>query len=218
VGKTNAHPGEIAVLSVHPHACGENCFSRSALALRDRSTPTRVGKTLSFRKDVTGLPGPPPRVWGKLDRFRDRRPGYRSTPTRVGKTVGVSHPTISDVGPPPRVWGKRIHPSPSSCARRSTPTRVGKTTIIRSIMRASSVHPHACGENVAEDTEYQEEFGPPPRVWGKRNTICHNQREVRSTPTRVGKTIDGEFDAKNLERSTPTRVGKTGRRYGRGGM
>ena len=72
---------------------------------------------------------------------------------------------------------------------RSTPTRVGKTGKFPHSVIASSVHPHACGENSERTVRKTIGEGPPPRVWGKRQRRLAGLSEGRSTPTRVGKTI-----------------------------
>ena len=133
----------------------------------------------------------------------------RSTPTRVGKTdelfklidTGAVHPhacgentspqspDCCQKGPPPRVWGKladqRVHFAP----QRSTPTRVGKTASSPRKEVKMSVHPHACGENTYNWIRDCARGGPPPRVWGKRDYCLGVACWLRSTPTRVGKTI-----------------------------
>ena len=73
---------------------------------------------------------------------------------------------------------------------RSTPTRVGKTSDHTSCTCTFSVHPHACGENCPWDSGQIGYIGPPPRVWGKRKKNQGNGVYARSTPTRVGKTIE----------------------------
>ncbi len=136
----------------------------------NRFTPTRVGKTTSLSHDQQAAFGSPPRVWGKRQfrphqrtvlrgsppRVWGKRPtassktadtpvhphacgeneagargdaaGARFTPTRVGKTgAQVGRPRFVG-GSPPRVWGK--HPS----------------GILDAL--TTSVHPHACGENL----------------------------------------------------------------------
>ena len=126
VGKTSLPSSSKSILSVHPHACGEN-----------------RGRVMRYVSKY----GPPPRVWGKrIGRFWKRQRG-RSTPTRVGKTFrartrraraevhphacGENEPKISlrvrSRGPPPRVWGKHWRQGYRLGSCRSTPTRVGKT-------------------------------------------------------------------------------------------
>jgi len=51
------------------------------------------------------------------------------------------------------------------------------------------VHPHACGENFTASAVIPALPGPPPRVWGKRIVQVGYWRICRSTPTRVGKTV-----------------------------
>jgi len=135
--------------------------------MRSRSTPTRVGKTPGGPAWSTRRRGPPPRVWGKRQRHRQKFYLYRSTPTRVGKTYysAVSHLLLAvhphacgengsligghqrKRGPPPRVWGKQnLYTIQLDCK------------------------------------------GPPPRVWGKHTVGPYQITRLRSTPTRVGKT------------------------------
>ncbi len=72
--------------------------------------------------------------------------------------------------------------------RRSIPTRVGKTWMARSTSVKPSVHPHACGENLASLIPFGTMSGPSPRVWGKPQWRARGGRRERSIPTRVGKT------------------------------
>ena len=88
------------------------------------------------------------------------------------------------------MWGKLTSPTIQAQLRRSTPTRVGKTPATASIDAAAKVHPHACGENVCLHAVQWTCNGPPPRVWGKRDTVTPCVTDTRSTPTRVGKTSD----------------------------
>ena len=126
VGKTR--PSNIALrkVAVHPHACGENASGVITIqdvhgppprvwgkldipgtpAVGKRSTPTRVGKTLS----------PPPRRDDHS--VHPHACGENRSPTGQARCLG---------GPPPRVWGKPANQNGVSHTRRSTPTRVGKT-------------------------------------------------------------------------------------------
>ena len=71
-----------------------------------------------------------------------------------------------------------------------------------------AVHPHACGENLDFIYGLSEEFGPPPRVWGKRlgpHLIAVND----GPPPRVWGKLRKYTNISRIIRSTPTRVGKT---------
>ena len=112
-----------------------------------RFTPTRVGKTIGYRKDSDMQHGSPPRGWGKLVTFIQVYASIRFTPTRVGKTTKASaflqmstvHPHAggendtnpilprAHFGSPPRGWGKRHAEMKTLQQLRFTPTRVGKT-------------------------------------------------------------------------------------------
>ena len=71
---------------------------------------------------------------------------------------------------------------------RFTPTHVGNTGHDRVVWVYHSVHPHACGEHLAERILEETEVGSPPRMWGTQIALrCHAARE-RFTPTHVGNT------------------------------
>jgi len=92
----------------------------------------------------------------------------RFTPTRVGTTTffyqtnkflsvhphacgddSISYFFIpSSYGSPPRVWGRRKLTKTDRGVYRFTPTRVGTTTICYSSYATTSVHPHACGDDL----------------------------------------------------------------------
>jgi hypothetical protein len=70
-----------------------------------------------------------------------------------GATRSQSQPcmTSSQVksrGSPPRSWGKLVWSQQANDCGRFTPTRVGKTSRPLSSWEPTSVHPHACGENL----------------------------------------------------------------------
>ena len=187
VGKTLASGLFRVVLEVHPHACGENvdadnaagafggppprvwgklqCLSPSIRP--ERSTPTRVGKTLRPRKNPITI---------------------TVHPHACGENDSGYYLDRFDNGPPPRVWGKRTTKMNKSSLSWSTPTRVGKTLHDAPNDEMTAVHPHACGENVVWGALPPPPPGPPPRVWGKRICAGDRRRTERSTPTRVGKT------------------------------
>ncbi len=133
----------------------------------DRYTPTPVGKT-----DAPANPRP------ALVRY---------TPTPVGKTNRLPTSPLA-TGTPPRLWGKRRSLRVDVGLLRYTPTPVGKTRIHFAILRSDAVHPHACGENGANEGDKRVGGGTPPRLWGKRSAVASLDMDIRYTPTPVGKT------------------------------
>ena len=106
----------------------------------------------------------------------------------------VVHARKTQPGKTPRVWGR---PRCAICGRpadRNTPTRVGKTLQKKEMAMPQRKHPHACGEDEtgASDALTREET--PPRVWGRLFFHMLIQRQVRNTPTRVGKTGGASAD------------------------
>ena len=207
MGKT-ARPFIVtACFTVHPHACGENGNGKRKSASAARSTPTPVGKT----DNVVGN-------WRTI----------RSTPTPVGKTSCAASSVVFQTvhphacgenclevigkfivdGPPPRLWGKRRERQLSFILARSTPTPVGKTIRLLEAAIRRAVHPHACGENTDRCNQIGTEYGPPPRLWGKRYRPVSVSRLCGPPPRLWGKRLC-HVVAQFPERSTPTPVGKT---------
>ena len=92
------------------------------------------------------------------------------------------------LGSPPRVWGRRAPACRRWGADRFTPTGVGKTADDDAFAADIEVHPHGCGEDVSGMSQSRRMKGSPPRVWG-RHRLCQNRnRQIRFTPTGVGKT------------------------------
>src|SRR6266545_3814675 len=153
------------LLTVHPHACG------------DDDSP-HIWACLYY--------GSPPRVWGRQGSRHLRLPPQRFTPTRVGTTqyTDIStatksvhphacgddrmYPFVQELlnGSPPRVWGRRHLPAPLDTGNRFTPTRVGTTNFIISRSDDRTVHPHACGDDSKTAARQRLSYGSPPRVWG----------------------------------------------------
>ena len=164
VGKTRRIQGQHARWTVHPHACGENCCSRSWSASNrgspprvwgKRLTPIRRGRWITVHPHACGenvvpgfgglhVIGSPPRVWGKRLESATPAPVH---PHACGENFTGSLPIRAFDGSPPRVWGKLVCGRMRTTRARFTPTRVGKTPLSFSPIRHLPVHPHACGEN-----------------------------------------------------------------------
>ena len=92
-------------------------------------------------------------------------------------------------GSSPRVWGIRrwaIHTIRDS---RFIPTRVGNTPTVGSTKPELAVHPHACGEYVADCQRLNGDHGSSPRVWGIQRLTNSRAGAMRFIPTRVGNTL-----------------------------
>ena len=137
------------------------------LSEQERSTPTRVGKSLADPR-IVGMTPVHPHACGEIcHRYCSPRRAF---------------------GPPPRVWGNLCTCTMCSPCKRSTPTRVGKSWKSPAGVAKIPVHPHACGEIVLLGLVQDLACGPPPRVWGNRRHFGHGAGHDRSTPTRVGKS------------------------------
>ena len=174
--------------SVHPHTRGEDVINDPHKTLKNRFTPTHVGKTFSPRATGTLVRGSPPHTWGRRARLDLQRPGLRFTPTHVGKTIDRYH--CDPVAP--------VHPhtrgeDPGAPGRgrgppRFTPTHVGKTSPPSTAACESPVHPHTRGEDTILTRTDLEDRGSPPHTWGRPCRGGRGTPTRRFTPTHVGKT------------------------------
>src|SRR6266508_4527753 len=167
VGTTKATASVRAVYAVHPHAWGEDPFSRppsqwppgspprvwgrrtpgGSLRTRTAVHPHACGDDLGAVFPLIGAGGSPPRVWGRPLSSPARSPRGRFTPTRVGTTAGVAY---------------------HAYLQRFTPTRVGTTLFCLKSHKLQTVHPHACGDDLILGRASRACDGSPPRVWGRR--------------------------------------------------
>ena len=138
--------------------------------LRQRFTPTRVGKSLLCHEAAAIAFGSPPHVWGnRVAQFRDRgRP--RFTPTRVGKSSGNNLQRAR----------RTVHPHTCGEIAMSSGATSGM---------ALAVHPHTCGEIIRRHWWHYGRHGSPPHVWGNLHDITRLTSSSRFTPTRVGKSL-----------------------------
>src|SRR5208337_881211 len=95
-------------------------------------------------------------------------------------------------GSPPRAWGQHQVNRVPGASDRFTPTRVGTTAARHSNAPATTVHPHARGDNLVSPRAHPSPFGSPPRAWGQRLKGKWERRHRRFTPTRVGTTYARE--------------------------
>ena len=106
VGKTAISSRISATRRKHPHERGEDAISniskrpssetpprawgrhgmRKSHPLKERNTPTSVGKTLLMRRWSRHLRETPPRAWGRPPRLALAASEVGNTPTSVGKT------------------------------------------------------------------------------------------------------------------------------------
>ena len=91
-------------------------------------------------------------------------------------------------GPSPHAWGKRSLPTSFPCFKWTIPTRMGKTCHLFEKILEAPDHPHTHGENFFDSEDNVKIFGPSPHAWGKQRLQDLNKYEMRTIPTRMGKT------------------------------
>ena len=190
-----------------PRAWGRRSLCRAQLVLV-RFTPTCVGTTVRGATKPHRVPvhphvrgddgmnqpppahssGSPPRAWGRQVTGRSIAREERFTPTCVGTTSCPSPARHLMTGSPPRAWGRLIAGSSRAETYRFTPTCVGTTTWWSQKSENTPVHPHVRGDDGPIFFTDTDQFGSPPRAWG-RHLRRHDERgPLRFTPTCVGTT------------------------------
>ena len=171
----------------HPRACGEN-----------QKPPSERNCSL----------GSSPRVRGKLQGRRHRKPPERLIPARAGKTgprspqrgPPAAHPracgenlsgigsTLNTWGSSPRVRGKRAELHSLLHELGLIPARAGKTSATLTHQTTPTAHPRACGENPTVGTGRPSTRGSSPRVRGKQSRGVAGHPCPGLIPARAGKT------------------------------
>ncbi len=130
--------------TIHPHACGADCFLSAPNPYKSDSSP---------------------RMWGRLTKEPSGFKKKRFIPTHVGQTKKISampkfiaiHPHACGADKQlenncskandssPRMWGRQSNTVKTKRKLRFIPTHVGQTPDIRYRPLWFSIHPHACG-------------------------------------------------------------------------
>ena len=146
VGEMQSLPPDRPRSSVHPHACGGNCFQ----------LPTKRSAS-----------GSSPRMWGKFVLDFLIVGVFRFIPTHVGEIPLVKEWADMVLGSSPRMWGKCCREVLSIASIRFIPTHVGEIIMYCASSTTMTVHPHACGGNLLIIGFCSFVIGSSPRMWGK---------------------------------------------------
>ena len=118
------------------------------------------------------------------------RPPTPDHPHAGGENHLLRGKTLRLLGPSPRGWGERLRGLAKQFGRRTIPTRVGRTLTPRISAGLSTDHPHAGGENNKLRGGEKKVRGPSPRGWGELGAGEARVFDLRTIPTRVGRTVD----------------------------
>ena len=89
---------------------------------------------------------------------------------------------------PPRAWGRQRRSVIGWPPLGNTPTGVGKTPLDTLVVLTRQKHPHGRGEDVSMTQINFNASETPPRAWGRREEVTQVGKQLRNTPTGVGKT------------------------------
>ena len=135
--------------------------------LKDRNTPTGVGKTLGTRYRHAAA---------------EKHPHGRGEDCTLPLLGALLWET------PPRAWGRPLHDEYSHGCLGNTPTGVGKTAHPAHSLPQAWKHPHGRGEDRTRRSHWRPCRETPPRAWGRHAASFLHLLNERNTPTGVGKT------------------------------
>ena len=92
------------------------------------------------------------------------------------------------IGSSPRLWGTPTKRKAAGADQRFIPTPVGNTAGWTWGQSGSAVHPHACGEHLADHLHGRRHVGSSPRLWGTPLRAAELRVFHRFIPTPVGNT------------------------------
>ncbi len=151
-------------------------------------------------------------MWGTQHDLPRIAVGDRFIPTHVGNTVSqfhliaarAVHPhacgehltipanSVPRSGSSPRMWGTPALRRGRNPSWRFIPTHVGNTSTATTSVRATTVHPHACGEHAIADPGKNSAYGSSPRMWGTQAYRLIPTVIPRFIPTHVGNTTGND--------------------------
>ena len=190
-----------------PAYAGKTCC-RCARAGRRWDHPRVCGEDAWRCSGLVGVPGPPPRMRGRLRDGVLMRSKIRTTPAYAGKTeinrlLSVNdpdHPRVcgedrstrslysAGVGPPPRMRGRPQSVDAYPNIGGTTPAYAGKTVTVAKNAYAAGDHPRVCGEDAWVSRRATCTLGPPPRMRGRPTIQLLVQLTRGTTPAYAGKT------------------------------
>ena len=185
VGNATRPVGFFALLTVHPHGCGERQEHIWYSAFSSGSSP-RVWGTLWIKRCFVIFSRFIPTGVGNAS----WRYGYPNCcavhPHGCGERKKSSWCLFAVSGSSPRVWGTLLNVVVMFQAARFIPTGVGNAHPTRRLPFGPSVHPHGCGERLRERVRITSWTGSSPRVWGTHPLPGFVFRIERFIPTGVG--------------------------------
>ena len=140
--------------------------------------------------------------------------GGADHPHARGENVWKFIQMVSKSGPSPRAWGEPNNTLFRTTNVRTIPTRVGRTQCRCTECPCCTDHPHARGEN--DDLAHHPVIrcGPSPRAWGERPRGLLLSLDLRTIPTRVGRTAR-QTACQSAPADHPHARGENGCRSGR---
>ena len=206
-GKHRISKGQVRLGGSIPASAGE---TRTAGRVRTATWvhPRECGGNTTPRRTRYQIDGPSPRVRGKPMSAAEKEGRSRSIPASAGETAasraarfafrvhprecGGNGPSLDMVpaadGPSPRVRGKPEGDGGTTDFEGSIPASAGETLPPRLDPVGVGVHPRECGGNSPLDRDTIEDYGPSPRVRGKRDGDERRLPLDRSIPASAGET------------------------------
>ena len=186
-GKTFLLAGRLGGPLAHPRACGENQLDGQREAQAGGSSPRVRGKRQERRRRRPH-PGLIPARAGKTFAGRGRRPWRRAHPRACGENLAQLRSPDRVKGSSPRVRGKPLGDHFGLGAPGLIPACAGKTGSCSASWPRRWAHPRVCGENAPSLDALTVNAGSSPRVRGKHPGLQSSDPVRRLIPARAGKT------------------------------
>ncbi len=175
---------------VHPRACGEQPHSRRLSPVHCGSSP-RVRGTVLFWLVVAGWMRFIPARAGNSAAGRVVRQGATVHPRACGEQSNSIPASRIISGSSPRVRGTDASVPSQIAVWRFIPARAGNRLLAPAMYSTDSVHPRACGEQVAVTSELYIPVGSSPRVRGTGQVSPRHASRPRFIPARAGNRAAG---------------------------
>ncbi len=155
----------VQVITVHPHACGEQWQIRTIIRQTFGSSPRMWGTEVYCLSGFDVLRFIPTHVGNSL-----RYPAWQKPepvhPHACGEQLATKLILWTFCGSSPRMWGTALSSPKERLRKRFIPTHVGNRLSHERYKPDTPVHPHACGEQEFVKSIYRTNGGSSPRMWG----------------------------------------------------
>ena len=186
-GNTRSLTRERMIESVHPRACGEHTASAPSAQSEGGSSPRMRGTLLQFAVGFPRVRFIPAHAGNTWRDWLAHSP-MPVHPRACGEHAPLRRSSPTSNGSSPRMRGTQpLNTSPKSMLR-FIPAHAGNTSATPLSLRASAVHPRACGEHASRHYDPARLDGSSPRMRGTPGGGVRGAAPGRFIPAHAGNT------------------------------